>query len=151
MEIENGRSVEAKSKMNGLLEENDEDCDIIQHPVMAQSGDSASRDRVEADNSTMMDLSASQDNSNNLSAEDVTTASMEMDANKQGERNDSEQHIAGGGRGGEELDRSELSSKRPRRRASSTAKPKATSQVEHLYRQFIIIVGWDCVVTVNVV
>lgn len=118
--------------MNGLLEENDKDCDLIQHQEIAQSEDSTSRERVEVGNSTMMDLSASQDNSNSLLAEDVTTASMEMDASKHGERNGSKQHIADGGRGEEELDRSETSSKRPRRRASSTAKPKATSQVEHL-------------------
>ena len=118
--------------MNGLPEENDKDCDIILHQEMAQSEESASRDQVVVDNSTMRDFSASQDNANSLSAEDVTTDSMEMGASKNGERNDSEQHVAGGGKGEEELDPSEMSSKRPRRRASSTAKPKAASQVEHL-------------------
>ena len=106
--------------MNGLLEENDKDCDIISQPAerMDQSDDSASRDRAAVDNSMMMELSTSQEeNSNGLSAEDMATVSMEVEESKNGEKNNSEQDCADGRRRG------------ARRRVSSTVKPKAASQV----------------------
>lgn len=118
--------------MNGLLEENDKDCDIISQPAerMDQSDDSASRDQSAVDNSMMSELSTSQEeNSNGLSAEDMATVSMEVEESKNGEKNSSERDRADG-RGEEEMDRSEsISSRRPRRRVSSTVKPKAASQV----------------------
>ncbi len=128
-EIDNcGKSVEAESKMNGL---NDKDCDIVVQPApeMVQSDDSASRDRAEVDNSMMGGLPISRDNSNSLPVEDTATVSMEVDENKNGEKNSSEQARADGGRARQEedLNRSETSSRRPRRTASSTAKPKAAA------------------------
>jgi hypothetical protein len=130
-EIDNyGKSVEAESKTNGLLGENDKDCDIVVQPApkMVQSDDSASRDRVEVNNSTMGKLSISRDNSNSLPVEDTATVSMEVDENKNGEKNSEQDHTDGGrAREEEELNRSETSSRRPRRTASSTAKPKAAA------------------------
>ena len=126
-EIENGRSLEAESEMNGLPEESDKDCDVIQP---AQSEDSASGDRTKVDDSMTMDVSASRGNLNSLAAEDMSTASMEGGESKNRERRGSEERGAGVGREeGEELDPSETSSKRPKRRSSSTAKHKVASRV----------------------
>lgn len=126
--------VAEESKMNGLLEENDKDCDIVVQPAerMDQSDDNTSRDRAAVDNSMMRELSTSQEeNSNGLSAEDMATASMEVEESKNGEKNNSEQEHADGGKRGEEeeINRPESISRRPRRKVSSTVKPKAASQV----------------------
>lgn len=135
MGIENGRSLGAESKMNGLPAEKDKDYDVIQPTQKTvQSEDSSGRGQTEEiDNSIMMESGATQDNSNRLSAEYMAAASMEVDENKKnGEKNGTEQVdlAGGGGRGEEELNPSQTNSKRPRRRASSnTAKPKAASQV----------------------
>ena len=134
MGIENGRSLGAESKMNGLPEEKDKDYDVIQPTQKTvQSEDSSGRGQTEEiDNSIMMESGATQDNSNRLSAEYMAAASMEVDENKNGEKNGTEQVdlAGGGGRRKEELNPSQTNSKRPRRKASSnTAKPKAASQV----------------------
>ena len=120
--------------MNGLLEENDKDCDIISQPAerMDQSDDSTSRNQAAVDNSMMKEVSTFQEeNSNGLSAEDMATVSMEVEESKNGEKNSSEQDCADGRRREEEeMDRLEsISSRRSRRRVSSTVKPKAASQV----------------------
>lgn len=134
MGIENGRSLGAESKMNGLPEEKDKDYDVIQPTQKTvQSEDSSGRGQTEEiDNSIMMESGATQDNSNRSSAEYMAAASMEVDENKNGEKNGTEQVdlAGGGGRRKEELNPSQTNSKRPRRKASSnTAKPKAASQV----------------------
>lgn len=134
MGIENGRSLGAESKMNGLPEEKGKDYDVIQPTQKTvQSEDSSSRGQTEEiDNSIMMESGATQDNSNRLSAEYMAATSMEVDENKNGEKNGTEQVdlAGGGGRRKEELNPSQTNSKRPRRKASSNAtKPKAASQV----------------------
>ena len=134
MGIENGRSLGAESKMNGLPEEKDKDYAVIQPTQKTvQSEDSSGRGQTEEiDNSIMMESGATQDNSNRLSVEYMAAASMEVDENKNGEKNGTEQvNLAGGGgRRKEELNPSQTNSKRPRRKASSnTTKPKAASQV----------------------
>ena len=141
MGIENGRSLGAESKMNGLPEEKGKDYDVIQPTQKTvQSEDSSGRGQTEEiDNSIMMESGATQDNSNRLSAEYMAAASMEVDENKNGEKNGTEQVdlAGGGGRRKEELNPSQTNSKRPRRKASSnTAKPKAASQV-HTYEDNI--------------
>ena len=123
MEIENGRSLERESKVNGVPEENGKDSvsGITHDQMTAQSEDSTG---VGVDNSTTSTFSAPQENSNELLVEDMATAKVKMDANtsKNGGENYSE-CLADGEREGESGE-VERSSKRPRRRASSAAKPK---------------------------
>ena len=125
MEIENGRSLEAESKVNGVLEKNGKDSvsGLIHHQRTAQLVDSINRDRGKKDNSATCTISASQDNSNSSLVEDMATAEVEMDTSSSKSGEICSEHVADGGREGED-DEMEMSSKRPRRRASNATKPK---------------------------
>ena len=134
MEIENGRSLEAEPKLNGVLEGNDKDSDsdLTHHQTMARSKDGIGREQEEIDNSSTRDFSASEDKDNStcLSVEGMAPpTNMEMDAGENGEKNSSAGQTTGLGKE-RECNGAEGSSRRPKRRTSRTSKPKTSRQVE---------------------
>lgn len=126
MESDSERSLEAESKLNGVLEdEKNLDSLLVHHQKMVLSGDSPDRDRVKKCDSIASTSTSCQDNSDSLLIGGMAaTIKMEIE---NGEKTHSESLADRESR--EECSKMEMSSKRPKRRASSSPSWKMSRQV----------------------